>query len=1322
MKNEKNYNIGLDIGVGSVGWCVTNEDSNILKRNGKNMWGARIFEEASTAKERRTYRSNRRRLRRRKERINILQSLLLEDVEREYPNFFEMLRESSFDYEDKITATSILGEKYNLFSEKNFTDVKYYKQFPTIYHLRNYLINTTEKADIRLVYLAIHHIIKYRGNFLHEGNFAETTTEVENKLSNILNFLMDNYGIKLKTSKDKIFETLSEKNLSKANKKDEIVSYFDFIKEEKQVVVNIISAFLGYQFDLSKIFEIELEKTKISFSSDIESEEEIREVLQDNAEIYDSMNTIYSWYILQDILKGRTYVSEAFIDKYKKYSNDLKLLKNVYKKYFPNDYKNMFRKTGENNYATYNGKTSGKTCKKCKAEDFFKALEKKIEELPEDCKEKEIIIKEIKDNNFLRKINVIDNGAIPNQLHLKELKIILENQSKYYKTLAENKNNIIDLFSFRIPYYVGPLSNGKSNWSWIIRKSDAPIRPWNFKNIVDEDATAEEFIKRMTNKCTYILNEEVMPKQSLLYSKFCVLNELNNVKIDNRHLSRDTKKKIIDTLFKNKKKVTIAMLKEFLKHEGISVDIITGIPDGNNFNSNMISYIDMKKILGKVDESNFEQCENLIYWITIFEEKKILERKIKKSYPELTGDQVNKLIKLQYSGWSRLSKRLILGLKANDGETIMEKLEKTSQNFMQIINQKEYGFDKQLEKLMPKTTGRVKYKDVDEILTSPANKRAIWQTICVVNEITKIMKRKPKNIYIEFARNEEQKKVMKDSRAKQLFKKYEEIENQLKYLKNYDHNVYKELKQHQSDKTLNEKMYLYYIQNGKCLYSGKALNIDELHMYEVDHIIPQSYIKDDSIDNKALVIREENQRKKDSLLLSDEIINKQTEWWKSLVDNGLISQAKFYKLIRRKMFETDNDREKFIQRQLVETRQITKYVTNLLVNEYKDTNVYAIRAELTHSFREKYRIYKNRNINNYHHAQDAYILNVIGNILDQKWIGIDEFKYNTYVKKYFKSEIDSKEKYGIIMNFINKYVNIEAVNRIIQYKDCFMSRMLEEQTGIFYKQTIYSPQDKKNKPSLPLKINRSVEKYGGYSGENKAYYTIYGYTNKKNENEYQLVGIPIQVSYKIKQGKENIENYIKNTYLKDKEYYNFKIIKNKILKNQEFLDENNEPMRFCSDTEIRPSKELIVNSTMAELIYLMNCDKNKLDDNQKKKLETRYEYMFNYLMDKIYKEYKIFQSIYIKIKEKNQIFLELNEENKKSTINGIINLMETGQGNLKALGLTEREGRKSGQKFKTEKLLKMTFIDKSVTGMYERRFKINGMENSNSKQKLQIKL
>lgn len=1315
MKKEENYNIGLDIGVGSVGWCVTDANSNIIKKNGKNMWGARIFNEANTAKERRTFRSTKRRLNRRKERIKILQSLLLEDIENEYPNFFPMLKETSLDSEDKIKSESILGVKYNLFSEDKMTDVVYYNKFPTIYHLRNYLINETEKVDIRLVYLAIHHIIKYRGNFLYEGDFSENTNEINNKLDTILEFLENTYDICLKVDESEMLKILSQKNISKANKKDKLVSYFNYDKENKQVIVNTINSFLGYSFDLCKIFNVKLEKSKISFSSEVENEDEIREKLQENVEIYECMNNIYSWYILQDILKGKMYISEALIEKYEKYAKDLNLIKKVYKKYFPNEYKAMFRKIGENNYVAYNGKSSGETCKKCVPETFFANLKSKINQLPDDCVEKVNIINDIEDNNFLRKINVTDNGAIPHQLHQKELEKILESQSKYYKTLKENKGNILKLFYFRIPYYVGPLAKGQSKWAWVIRKNDEKIRPWNFENVVDEDATAEEFIKRMTNKCTYILNEDVMPKESLLYSRFCVLNELNNIKINNHHLAKDTKKRIIEELFKRYKKVTINMLKDLLKHENINVENVTGLSDGNSFNSNMASYIDMQKIFGRIDESNFEKCENLIYWITIFEEKKILKEKIKNEYPEITDEQINKLSKLRYSGWSRLSKKLIVGLKANDGENIMEKLGKTSLNFMKIINQKEYGFNKQLEDLMPKVSNEITYKNIDEIPTSPANKRAIWQTMCVIKEITKIMKKNPKNIYIEFARNEDVKKVLKDSRGKQLLKKYEEIENQLKYLKEYDPNVYLELKKHQSDKILNEKMYLYYIQNGKCLYSGRALNIDELSQYEVDHIMPQSYIKDDSIDNKALVIKEENQRKKDSLLLADDIINNRMQWWNSLLENGLISQTKFYRLIKRKMFETDNDREKFVQRQLVETRQITKYVTNLLVNKFENTDVFSIRAELTHGFREKYEIYKNRNINNYHHAQDAYILNVIGNILNTYWHGMNEFKYSEYVKKYFKDEKSKKEKYGMMMGFIGKHVDISKVKKTIEYKDCFISRMLEEGTGAFYDQTLYGPNDKKKKPVIPLKNNKRPEKYGGYSGEKKAYYVVYGFKNNKNQNEYQLIGIPVQIAYMIKTGKESLEDYIKDTDLQDKEYSDFKIIRNKILKNQQYLDENNETMRLCSDTEIRSDKELIVNNKINELIYLMNLNESKLSDEEKQKLEDNYMYVFEYLILKLEKEYKIFNSTYEKLKNQQIKFEKLNEEDKKSTINGLISLMQTGQGNLQKMGLNSREGRKNGVNFKNDKLLNITFIDKSVTGMYERRSKINGMENCSSK-------
>lgn len=1303
MKNTKNYNVGLDIGVGSVGWSVTDDNGNLLKRNGKNMWGSRIFNEAKPAKETRLFRANRRRLDRRKERINILQSLIQEDMEKEFPNFFQLLKETSLDFEDKIESKNILGKKYNLFAEDNMTDENYYHKFPTIYHLRKYLIETQEKVDLRLVYLAIHHIIKYRGNFLYEGDFSNNATEINEKLDIILNFIKEQYEIEQKVEEEEILKILSQKNISKAEKKDKLIKCFEFEKTEKQIIVNMINSFLGYTFDINKIFETSIEKNKITFSNEIENEEEIKNELQEKAEVYEAMNEVYSWFILQDILKGKTYISEAMIDKYEKYKNDLEILKNVYKEYMLEEYKNMFRKYEKNNYVAYNGKSQGKTYKKCTPEEFFANLKKKIDNLPDECKEKEKIRKDLDDDNFLKKLNVTENGAIPHQLHQKELEIILENQSKYYKTLKENKENILKLFYFRIPYYVGPLAKEKGKWSWIIRKSDENIRPWNFEELVDEDATAEEFIKRMTNKCTYLLNEDVMPKQSLLYSKFCVLNELNNIRVNGKHIAKDTKRKIIDRLFKEKKKVTRKMLIEFYKIEGIEVKSIEGLQDGENFMSNMASYIDMQKILGKVDEENYEQCENLIYWITIFEEKKILKRKIKKEYKELTDEQINKLIKLKYTGWSRLSKKLLTGLKANDGENIIEKLERTPLNFMQIINDKDYGFNKQLEELMPKNTGKIKYEDVAEIPTSPANKRAIWQSICVVEEIEKIMKNPPQNIYIEFARAEDSKKQMKDTRQKQLMKKYEEIEKQIKELKDYDHNVYLQLKKHQNEKTLTEKMYLYYIQNGKCLYSGKPLDIDELNKYEVDHILPQSYIKDDSIDNKALVLKQENQRKKDSLLLTDEIINNRMEWWKSLLDSGLISQTKYYKLIRRKMFGTDNEREKFVQRQLVETRQITKHVTNLLKNQYTNTDIYAIRGELTHNFREKYEIYKNRNVNNYHHAQDAYILSIIGNTLRKEWRGTEQFKYSEYVKNYFKDERNKFEKNGMILGLINKKIDIAKIKKVMEYKDCYISRMLEEGTGAFYNQTLYSP---KEKPVIPLKNNKKAEKYGGYSGVQKAYCTIFGYINNKNEKEYQLAGIPIQISYEIKEGKQTLENYIKNTYLNEKKYSNFKIIRKKILINQEYLDENKEPMRFCSDIEIRANKELVVNSKIAEIIYLMNLEENRLDDKQKEKLSKSYLEVFDYLLEKLKNEYKIFVLTYNKLINKKLEFEKLDNNNKKSVIDGLINLMETGQGNLKAINLGDREGRRTNQKFNTEKLLKMTFIDKSVTGMYERRYKI----------------
>ena len=49
--NKQEYFLGLDLGTGSVGWCVTDTDYQILKRN-RNLRSDRYcFSTADTAKE-----------------------------------------------------------------------------------------------------------------------------------------------------------------------------------------------------------------------------------------------------------------------------------------------------------------------------------------------------------------------------------------------------------------------------------------------------------------------------------------------------------------------------------------------------------------------------------------------------------------------------------------------------------------------------------------------------------------------------------------------------------------------------------------------------------------------------------------------------------------------------------------------------------------------------------------------------------------------------------------------------------------------------------------------------------------------------------------------------------------------------------------------------------------------------------------------------------------------------------------------------------------------------------------------------------------------
>ena len=84
----KDYFIGLDIGTESVGWAVTDMEYRIQKKNGKALWGVRLFDQANTAAERRGYRVARRRIERRKQRIEWLREMFAHEIAKVDPAFF----------------------------------------------------------------------------------------------------------------------------------------------------------------------------------------------------------------------------------------------------------------------------------------------------------------------------------------------------------------------------------------------------------------------------------------------------------------------------------------------------------------------------------------------------------------------------------------------------------------------------------------------------------------------------------------------------------------------------------------------------------------------------------------------------------------------------------------------------------------------------------------------------------------------------------------------------------------------------------------------------------------------------------------------------------------------------------------------------------------------------------------------------------------------------------------------------------------------------------------------------------------------------------
>lgn len=1354
------YNIGLDIGTSSVGYAMTDEKGRLLRFHKRPTYGSVLFEEAQTAKERRQKRSARRRLARRRKRIKLLQALVAPDVCAADPAFFLRMNESF------LWAVDSKYEKfYAKLPKALFVDgTVSVETLPTIYHIRNELVKSTKQADIRYVYLAMHHIIKYRGHFLMEGQtLSDIGAEAPQKMQELLELLTDPESFvcglaPAENAAKEICHAMENHSLRGMARKEQIqkLLYAGKKKESKEAAQALASLLLGYKGSLKALIGYESqtdasEKTSLGVIEGETEETYLAGMTEAQAEVFTRILELYRWQLFAEIRQNGQTISDMMVARYEKHKADLKRLKKWIRTYRKDEYVTLFRDDNDpSGYAAYThhltspARFQQEKFTRCRQEGakiksipegFYnkcrRILESKKIDLPENARaEANEMLEEMKaDNVFLPLQRINLNGQIPNQIQAEELAKILDAQGKYYPTLRENREKILSICTFRLPYYVGPLYQDKNSpfQKWIVRDMTQPAYPWNFFDVVNQTATAEGFIANLTNKCTYLPIEDVLPLHSLLYEEYLMLNELNRVRVKG-NLIRDVqlKQRMLDELFAKNKSVSYKVFAKWLRQNSPYTDVtendISGTQEPGKFTASLRTRYDLEKHGFTVNDQTTEQLETLVRWSTIFEDRSILKQLIQEKYPDITDTQLSFLVQRRYTGWGRLSEKLLNGLLGeyeNQPATIMEVLRATNENFMQVLNNPQYHFQEKIakERLMelgePKE--EIEYDEIRKLQVSPALKRGIWTAVRIVQELIAHQHGcHPHAIYLENTREEtpDEKKQRTQSRLNQVEQMYKELAED-KTAEKVPSECWEVLKNCRDKKKLDDQQYLYLLQLGKSLYSGKPLDFDQLSATtQIDHILPQCYIVDNSIENRALVLSGENQRKADNLLLADSIRDSQRPWWNYLRQKGFMGEKKF-KNLTRSMVSAD-DKQKFVARQLVETGQMVQCVTELFKRYYPDVHVSGIKAGLSSELREQYGLYKIRELNDMHHAYDALLAATMGNFVERfmPWLDNESSAAIRFRKaqeaRKGGDEVDLSSKHGMILAKFSRDQEDPDTGEIIhnaQQEICYLKAVWGYHDG----HVVFLKRQKSGKiteasryraghssAKLPLKKGMSCQRYGGFDSIKPAYIAAISY-QKGKQRAGALVNVPIYLAEAIEKNPKVLVDYL------EKDYPGVQIIRPKILIRQKIEYEGNE-LTLGSCTETYNAKELFLPTFLHPIlakIYNASCVLTDADENQ---LNT----LIDVLLEKLSSQYPIYSGALKALEAKKSEILSLSIADKGKFIAETMKITSAGKEYAKystalpKLGIADK-GRLNNKLPHPEKII---LIDQSITGLREKRTKL----------------
>ena len=474
-----------------------------------------------------------------------------------------------------------------------------------------------------------------------------------------------------------------------------------------------------------------------------------------------------------------------------------------------------------------------------------------------------------------------------------ELELILNSQIQFGNQKIDNelRDKIVEIFNSQRNFDEGP--GGNSDYS----------------------AKFEEGF------CTFEKGERRAPKASFTFEFFNALSKINNLKVDGKNLSLEQKQALYE-IIKEKKELKFSDIRKKFGFEGTTI-------------FNLCNYRLSKKEKDLPEDEYIKKCEDktLVSMPGSYKIRKTLNLQSSYESRDVIDEVANCLTHCKSD--STIDEYI-------KNNSILSKLSNEQKEAIKSINFDKFGSlsykaMKKIEEYLRwgerydvacirvgynhssfehEKMRYLKGKEIDERLSDITNnvvKRSVNQTLRILNEIIKEYG-SPQFVSIELARdldrNRADRKKLENNmneRASENEKIVNKLINEFKIVRPTGQDIL--------------KYKLYEEQNGKCMYSGKTIDINRLfepNYLQIDHALPISKSMNDSYNNKVLVITNENQNKGNKTPF--EYFGNDEKKWNEFVSRvQLLSNREKQRTLLKKVISEDDQKE-FISRNINDTR------------------------------------------------------------------------------------------------------------------------------------------------------------------------------------------------------------------------------------------------------------------------------------------------------------------------------------------------------------------------------------------------------------------